>query len=242
MLKKSIIVLANSYKPGGRCVAGKEVIQHDDGTWALTDSWIRPVTSNSATHGSITSRHHCIDNRDIKLMDIITVDLLHHSPDLGQPENWLIDESKSWVLEDQFNSTICAKLTDAPADLWLDNSQGVKLHEVGSSYEKAGRITNSLYLIKPENFKVHLSNDFNPWNGANKKESKVSFSYNGVKYSGISMTDTVLRSLLEPQYPAADGVHVIADLPKGDNYHICVSLSPIFDKTGKHYKLAAAVI
>ncbi|MFT6371807.1 MAG: hypothetical protein ACJAZT_000536 [Gammaproteobacteria bacterium] len=242
MVKKSIVVLANSYKPGGRCIAGKEVFEHADGKWDLTGNWYRPLSSGDANHGSVTPIHHVINSIDIKLLDIITIDFLHHAPDIGQPENWLFDESTSWVNEGRFDESVCPMLTDSPDDLWFDNSDGVKIHEVGVAFEEAGLIQSSLVFIKPEEFKIYLSNDYNSWQYKNEKKSKASFSYNGRNYSGISMTDPVVREVLAAQYPEPDGTHVVATLPKGDDYQICVSLSPIFENTGKHYKLVASVI
>lgn len=243
METKSIVLLANSYKPGGRCVAGKEVFLLDNGKWRLTDNWIRPVTNSAANNGSISSRHHLINHRDIILLDIVTIEFQAHTPDQGQPENWLIDESKQWTKAGHFKGSVIERLTDTPADLWVDTNPGIQVHEVGLAYEQAGNIHSSLELIKPTNFQIHLSNDYNPFQNKHKKESKVSFTYNGRNYNGISMTDTVMRGQLNAQYPSPDDAHVIATLPKGqDDYHICVSLSPIFEKTNKHYKLVAAVI
>lgn len=242
MVKKSIVVLANSYKPGGRCVAGKVVKLKKNGKWKLTNTWIRPVSSNAANHGSITSRYHIVEKRDIRLLDIVAIEFEEPSPDSGQPENWLIDEATKWTYEGRFNQSICSRLTDEPPDLWIDSNYGVKIHEVGAAYENAGNIQNSLAFIKPDNFNLHLSNDHSPWTGRYKKESKVTFSYNGDNYSGISMTDPVFRNAVAGQYPEPDGEHVVATLPKGNDYHICISLSPIFEKTQKHYKLVAAVI
>ena len=42
MEKITFVVLAKSYKPGGRCIAGKLAKLQDDNT-LLIGSWVRPV-------------------------------------------------------------------------------------------------------------------------------------------------------------------------------------------------------
>jgi hypothetical protein len=242
MTKKSIVILANSYKAGGRCVAGKEVFRQDDGSYKLSDTWIRPITSNTQNHGSVTSFHHRVDNRDLKLLDIVEIDCLQHSPDDGQPENWLINESEKWSIQAWFDPSVCTHLADSPADLWVDTMPHIKIHEVGLDYGTAGLIKNSLVFIKPSNFAIHLSNDRKPWAKNGKKDSKASFKYRGKNYNGFSVTDPMVRKFLESQYPDVGGDHVVAKLPEEEGYYICVSLSPIYGETPKHYKLVASVI
>lgn len=48
---KRIIVLANSIKKGGRCVAGREV----EGKEATVGNWVRPISDES--EGESMSRH-----------------------------------------------------------------------------------------------------------------------------------------------------------------------------------------
>lgn len=72
-MKKQIICLANSYKPGGRCVAGIDVD---------TGNWIRPV-SQETDSGAIPTE--IVSN--VKLLDIVEFEMVEEVPDGFQSEN-----------------------------------------------------------------------------------------------------------------------------------------------------------
>ena len=84
--KKEMLCLANSRKPGGRCVAG-----------LLPDgSWIRPVTATGG--GSLTSAMCRLDKgRPVGALDVVRVGVTQPEPRLHQPENWIITD-KRWKL------------------------------------------------------------------------------------------------------------------------------------------------
>ena len=242
MTKKTIVVLANSYKPGGRCIAGKEITRADNNQWNLTHTWIRPVSEDLANHGSVSEALYKIGGQDICLMDIVTVGLIGHSPAPGQPENWLIDASVPWFSYGQFDSSVCARLLDSPQDVWLDQLDGITTAEVSLQYEQQGMIADSLKVIQPQNFQLHLANNYNEYEGRYKTKLTASFQYNGHEYSGLSVTDPVIKRILGRQYPQEGASEIVMPLNNGDAYWLCVSLSPRFGRQKKHYKLVAGVI
>jgi hypothetical protein len=82
---KTIVCLANSYKTGGICVAGKEKL----GNGAF-GHWIRPVSDRP---GAELSRTECANSNygAPKLLDVIAVPLLKPVPHGHQIENhWSI--------------------------------------------------------------------------------------------------------------------------------------------------------
>ena len=82
MTKADILCLANSWKSGGRCVAG---IRMDDG------SWIRPVSDTD--DGELTPSQCTLDNqRQARPLDIVRLYLKEPAPRPHQPENWQIME------------------------------------------------------------------------------------------------------------------------------------------------------
>src|SRR5262245_50904398 len=83
-----LICLANSFKLGGRCIAGLRA----DGK-----GWVRPIAPDT-THGQLYSRHLRLDdNTEPQVLDVITMDLAQAKPIPGQPENWEFRRTP-WVL------------------------------------------------------------------------------------------------------------------------------------------------
>jgi len=76
----AIICLANSYKHGGRCIAGIEL---------TSGKWVRPVPDTEAK--AITEDVRLIDNCEPGIRDVIEIPLADPAPDDGcQPENvWI---------------------------------------------------------------------------------------------------------------------------------------------------------
>jgi hypothetical protein len=242
MREKTIVVLANSYKRGGRCIAGKEVTKAGDNQWNLTHTWIRPVSEDLASHGAVSDAFYKIGGQDIYLMDIVTVSLIDHLPEPGQPENWLIDASIPWISHGQFNASVCSRLLDSPNDVWLDQAHVIPTAAVSYQYEQQSMITDSLKLIQPHNLLFHLKNDFNEHEGRFERKLSASFRYNGQDYSGLSVTDPIIRRILGRQFPEEGAGEIMKPLNNGDAYWLCVSLSPRFGVQNRRYKLVAGVI
>lgn len=105
-----IIVLANSKKEGGRCVAGLET---DGG------SWIRPVAPGA--DDALYPRHYtlnCDGKPEPQLLDVVRINLYRPNPLPHQPENWIIGQ-KPWTLikrpaEPGFMRILVPHLTKGP--------------------------------------------------------------------------------------------------------------------------------
>ncbi len=79
-MKKEIIILANSWRPEGRCVAG---------ICLETKKWIRPVYQ---TQNAIPEK----DVQHIGLLEIVKINLLENQPKTKyQRENYFIDTTKN---------------------------------------------------------------------------------------------------------------------------------------------------
>ena len=77
MGKIEVLLLANSPKPGGRCLAGLRI-----DNW----SWVRPVSKTP--HGSIPVRECDVVGGVLSPLDLIACDVIAPTPISHQQENW----------------------------------------------------------------------------------------------------------------------------------------------------------
>ena len=220
LIEKHLIILANSRKLNGRCVAGKEIYGGQIG------EWIRPVGING--HGELSLRQiQCQGGSDPNLLDIVKIELIRRTPQKYQTENCLVNARVSWEMISRFPPERIAELLDEHNQMWLNgHSSGLGRndripHEIAEAKE-----TSSLRLIRPENLSLLITS----WDG--RKKIRVEFILGGVNYS-LGCTDPVverkLRSLDDGKY------HLT-----GDNHSLCVSLGSPFE--GYVYKLVAGII
>ena len=81
MPTKRIVLLANSVKISGRCIAGREVV--GDYPDIQFGDWIRPVSEGD---GTLYSRHYRLDEGGFAgVLQIVDVPVLANAPGVGQP-------------------------------------------------------------------------------------------------------------------------------------------------------------
>lgn len=111
---KTIVCLANSYRGGVRCVAGKEI------TGGNIGNWIRPVSN---LEGEEIQEYKCHDGQELKLLDIIDVPVIKHCPKDHQKENWLLDTEalgEIWQKKGRLKWSQLQSLKDKTDILWSD--------------------------------------------------------------------------------------------------------------------------
>jgi hypothetical protein len=74
--QNKIVCLAASRKPGGQCIAGKEVVAGGYGPW------IRPVSVRPSAEIQVSERHY-ENGTEPQLLDIITIPMLAPVPRLA---------------------------------------------------------------------------------------------------------------------------------------------------------------
>ena len=124
MISKTMVVLANSVKKSGRCLAGKEVARLGN-TWNV-GNWIRPVATRDGGEVPSYSMMRALGH-DPKLMEIVEVPLDSAVPLPDQPENWLLEKSfevGSWRTVGHFGWEQRSVLLDTPPGLWNDPASG----------------------------------------------------------------------------------------------------------------------
>lgn len=235
---KTIVVLAKSNKCSGYCVAGRELYL-DNGAYCL-GPWVRLVSSDKDSKGAIFDRHFQLTEKEsINVLDVVFVAIDGEQIIPGQPDNLLINESNKWTVQGRVPAMDVSTFIDKPMHLWQQDD--VESHVVSPLADDENYVPQSLYLIKPANLVFTLSHDWNDFYARFEKKIRVSFSYNDQQYNNLAMTDPKVKRMLGRQHPKAGEKAKVRTLIKGDNYYLCVSLSPRFGTQQLHYKIVATV-
>ena len=138
-MKKNLVILANSDKHSGRCIAGREIFEVSE--QCRFGGWIRPV-SPTGPLGFFDRR--LTNGDDPQLLDIVKVRLLKHEPKPGQPENYLIAKDYEWRKVGRIKPKQLRGLVEKPSSLWV-------MSEINLDYVTAESIvkeppSQSLYL------------------------------------------------------------------------------------------------
>ena len=215
---KRIVCLANSRKPGGNCIAGKEIL--NDGR---PGAWVRPV-SDRANEGVATSECRYKDDNMPRLLDVMDVPVLTPQPNDHQRENWLLDPKRRWAKVGSVGPDDLSTWVDEVETLWInhDSSSTGLYNRIHTSL--ASSIKSSLCLIK-------VSLQVCVFNYYNRRIGQGRFRYRGTEYS-LRITDPDYEQICEIQ---SDGCYEIGEC------FMTVSLAGAHED-GYCYKLIAAII
>lgn len=228
---KQILVLANSIRKNGRCIAGRQITDHI-GTPVLGD-WIRPVSKNG--EGELTDDYCRGPNGQmLKIFDIIDIPLWACENSKSQPENWFIDPKQKWT-KASVPSGLPRIAPDGPIDLW--DAPGPRLDRISPEDLAALNRNQSLYLIPVTKFRMELS--WTIFEEECHKRRRAIFDYKGIEYN-LALTDPAIQDKYCRQFPKPEEAPKIITLPSGGTCQLCVSLAPAFH--GYHYKVVATVI
>jgi hypothetical protein len=236
MVRKRLLILANSVKDHAHCIAGREIIAAGD-TLKL-GPWIRPVSSHG--QGELDASEVTYpDGSQVQVRDYAEVTLSGAVNGRFQPENWTIAEPGCWRKLDRPCGTITrGALIESPRDLWYDRYE-----------ERNDRILHarlvlkppaqSLYLIRPEELRLKFFLEFNEFKGKEVRRHRATFVYNDVEYD-LALTDPVASSRYGSSFPAVGAPARVVPLTSQVAPLVCVSLTADFN--GFHYKVAATII
>lgn len=216
-----IVILANSFKHGGRCVAGVSLRSGD---------WVRPVSTHR--HGELYPYHYRIDGRDVELLDVVGFDHGRRMDDLCQPENVEVGDGRWWRT---------GRLDAADAERVLgpkqtDGSQLLGNRGAAMTEENALRgVEASLALVRPDEVEFRLDP---PREGTAKLRPRVKFAHGGHDYT-LSLTDTIVRPRL---IQAGLGSHDGAGLGLASGADLLLTVSLAEPRDGWCTKLVAAVM
>lgn len=215
-MDKYFICLANSYKRGGRCIAGVEVIPDGNGRWKpiLNDDgrplWIRPIART--IYGEIPN----FIAESIQLLTVVSLSDVVPCPDKAHTENVyysLIEQCDynlgpnllNHLLDKKHQSIFCNRGRAVSAEML-----------VGINY--------SLMLIHPDKASAYIDEN------REKSKNRMKFSYYGVEYD-FPITDPYF---LEEFKKDPDRFSTLSDV------YLTISLGLEFE--GWHHKLVAGVI
>ncbi len=221
---RKIVCLANSRKPGGRCVAGREVLENAYG------GWIRPVSVRPSAEISLEERRY-ENGQDPQILDVVNIPMLAPVPRVHQTENHMIDAEKYWTKERVLKWADLPSLVERPTLLWLNETSTYHGTNDCVSQTDAARLSSSLYLIRPETLNVHVQVEGGMF-GPSKRRVRADFRYNGTRYNFI-VTDPIAEQAFLPR---DEGVFPV------NNVYLCVSLTEAYEGDGRCHKLVATII
>lgn len=227
MEKHLFICLANSYKYGGRCIAGIEILlSADEKTFRVVcddgePRWIRPV-QQGAEHEEIAEE----TARNIRILDVIELETTETCGDFCQCENVYFNHMR-----------IIKSLPFSPKVLQALLSKRKSVLHSGERYLTLTEyIANrgSLMLIEPETPEIFV--EFKETeNGRQIPKYKARFLYGGVEYV-FPVTDPRYLERME----GYSSVPLIGKFSTGTFFFtISMAAEPWNDK---HYKLLAGII
>lgn len=183
---KTFVVLANSYKHGGRCLAGIELAD-----WKAK-GWIRPVSARSG-HGLNERERQFPDRSEPIPLDVVEVRLGTHTPTDFQHENWLVDPNAGLVKTETMSYGAAQRLATTARTLWVNGHHT----QLGMNDRVPARelpdVAASIMLVKVTDLTIEVA--VNPW--SHERQVRALFNYRGTKYKFIvtdpSCSDSYVR-------------------------------------------------
>ena len=217
-MDKHFICLANSYKHGGRCIAGIEVVPQADGSLSIVrhddgrPRWIRPVSMSA--NGEIPN--HLAES--FKVFSLVKLTEVEPCPDKAHTED-----------------VHCSRMEISPFELLptkaflnqlLDTQHQTVFYYRGKAIPATiiDRLNYSLMLIQPENVSAYCDEE------RENSKYRMKFTYFGSNYD-FPITDPVFLEQFKKnpeKYDDLNGVYLV------------LSLGLEFE--GFHFKLVATVV
>ena len=212
------ICLANSYKRGGRCVAGVEIDIDSNNHWNVkrnTDGsprWVRPI-ARGTEYGEIPED----EAHFLPLLSVVRLTGVEACPKMAHSED---------VYYNQMHPIGRVPSTATVLNLLTDDVHPVLFYttDYSISIDTYAHGDYSLMMVHPEGLSFHLD--------PSKKRAKyfMTFKYNGAVYD-FTVTDPYFYQYIE-QHPEA--IEILSD--------VYVTLSLGLEYEGRHHKLIAAMV
>lgn len=217
-MEKHFICLANSYKHGGRCIAGIEVVPQSDGSLVIVrhndgrPRWIRPLSMS--VNGEIPN--HLAES--FKIFSLVKLTDVEACPDKAHSED--VHCSRMEFCHSEITST------QELLDQLIDTKHQAVFYFRGKSIPTTmiDRLDYSLMLIHPENACAYCDEE------RENSKYRMKFTYLGSNYD-FPITDPIFLEQFKKapdRYTDLKGIYLV------------LSLGLEFE--GFHYKLVATVV
>ena len=140
---KRIVCLANAYKEGGRCLAGKELLPGGS-----SGDWIRPISDQRESGALVEHERVYVDRKEPALLDIVEIRVDGAKPESYQQENWVLTRASQCKEEGQLTWTDLTQFVDSPRELWINGDSSLSGKNNRIAVGHITNISNSLFLIK----------------------------------------------------------------------------------------------
>lgn len=168
-MAETVLILASSRKPGGRCVAGKIL---------GTNQWVRPV--GNAAGSALTTDEAVYTNtygvQRVKPLIKVEMDLGMHVPLVHQPENYLYVPGWFQTRGYGVKPHQLHPYLDSPDSLWGSDSDRVSDNDILRGIIE---VHQSLYLIAVSDIVFSRNSHNSP---------RITFTYNELSYT-LACTD-----------------------------------------------------
>jgi hypothetical protein len=211
------LCLANSYRRGGRCVAGINL---------ATGEWVRPV--HSSNHGALPAEWTQVghDRHELLPFEVVELILEKPVPISGQPENWLLNEPGSpWKLVEQWSSE--------QKRSWLATNVSTSDYLLGTPHDKVSddvvlrhpaRPSLEVIVVKDPEFRVTSRP------GGTRPQHRVTISRHKATYD-LPITDTRFSKIAHEAASWMFCISLTAPNPGIENNHfkVVATARPLVD-------------
>lgn len=184
MIHKNIVILANSRRHEGHCIAGKDL---------STGEWIRPINilgrgktrpDQSAFFGEDFERLN-VAKSGPQLLDCVRIGFSDSCSDYCQPENIFID-GKPWTVLPPFISRNVPGLIDYPTTLFIGKNDRYSDHYSADSI-KASPLKSSLNFLRL-NHSINKTEIIHTTSVKGNPQHRLKFEYDSRTYN-LVITD-----------------------------------------------------
>lgn len=218
-MDKYFVCLANSYKHGGRCIAGIEFYQ-DNGKWRIAKDnhqrplWIRPTSSSTVT-GEIPND----EANGIQIFDVLKLSDATPCPHGAQTENYLYHDMSTTGIHYKPQNVLLQRFADHSHDMLFYDHKKAVAHDIFDNI-----LEYSIVLIHIDNAIVYQNPE-----KIDYPHYRINFGYNNCQYD-LPITDPEYIQLLTNQ---------TIKIGRKENLFVTCSLGMEYE--GDHFKIAAAI-
>ena len=183
-----MVCFANSRRPGGHCVAGREFTDN------VVGNWIRPISGRE--NEGVSEHERCYaDGSEPALLDLIDISVNAACPHGHQTENWVLDPTKRWVKVGTVPWDDLGRFSSPGGALWIGGFQTFNGSNDRIPADRAERLPGSLMLVRTRQLRLRV---FVPGMhfGDNTRKVQACFTREGIYYALLVTDPQIEREYL----------------------------------------------